>query len=344
MQFIPNGPEIPEALLEAHEEGRVVFFCGAGISYPAKLPNFSGLVNRVYEHLNVNRSDAEEEALKSYKFDTALGLLEQRLPDGRSQVRHAIADSLIHDLSATKATQTHEALLTLSKNRDGATKLITTNFDRVFEAVITDQTTPTKIYSAPLLPVPKNRWDGLVYLHGLLDGSNSKENLNSLVVTSGDFGLAYLVERWAARFVSELFRNYTICFVGYSINDPILRYMMDALAADNMMGEETPVAYAFGNAAKGKEEQVAREWKAKNVEPILYRNHHHHYYMHETLHVWANSYRDGVNGKQAMVARYAHTKPTGTTKQDDFVGRMLWAISDPSAYLLENLLKLHLCR
>jgi hypothetical protein len=32
--------------------------------------------------------------------------------------------------------------------------------------------------------------------------------LNRLVVTSGDFGLAYLTERWAARFVSELFHNY----------------------------------------------------------------------------------------------------------------------------------------
>ncbi|MFM5383598.1 hypothetical protein ACET87_16160 [Aeromonas veronii] len=32
MQFIPNGPDIPNELLHAHEEGRVLFFCGAGIS------------------------------------------------------------------------------------------------------------------------------------------------------------------------------------------------------------------------------------------------------------------------------------------------------------------------
>lgn len=37
MQFITHGPDIPDALLQAHEEGRVVFFCGAGISYPAGL-------------------------------------------------------------------------------------------------------------------------------------------------------------------------------------------------------------------------------------------------------------------------------------------------------------------
>lgn len=52
MQFIKDGPDIPEALLLAHEEGRVIFFCGAGISYPAGLPDFKGLVEKLYKELN----------------------------------------------------------------------------------------------------------------------------------------------------------------------------------------------------------------------------------------------------------------------------------------------------
>ena len=100
-------------------------------------------------------------------------------------------------------------------------------------------------YRAPLLPVPKKRWDGLVYLHGLLTENPSKSDLERLVVSSGDFGLAYLTERWAARFVSELLRNFIVCFVGYSINDPVLRYMMDALAADRLLGESPPEMFAF---------------------------------------------------------------------------------------------------
>ena len=44
MQFCKDGPDIPEHLLEAHKDGHVVFFCGAGISHPAKLPGFEGLV------------------------------------------------------------------------------------------------------------------------------------------------------------------------------------------------------------------------------------------------------------------------------------------------------------
>ena len=44
MQFFKNGPDIPERLLQEHDEGEVVFFCGAGISYPAGLLGFKGLV------------------------------------------------------------------------------------------------------------------------------------------------------------------------------------------------------------------------------------------------------------------------------------------------------------
>ena len=330
MQYIPNGPDIPEALLEAHEDGKVVFFCGAGISYPAKLPTFYGLVKAVYDELGEAYGGAEAEAFKAYKYDTTLGLLEQRLPNGRQRVREAIASALQPNLAGKKSTQTHEALLRLGKTRAGATRLITTNFDRVFEEVIETKGIETPTHAAPLLPVPKNRWDGLIYLHGLLDGTGSETNLNSLVATSGDFGLAYLVERWAARFVSELFRNYTVCFVGYSINDPILRYMMDALAADSMMGEDTPVAYAFGNYSRGKRDRTESEWATKNVVPILYKNYRRHYYLHETLHAWAKSYRDGVNGKSAIIARHAYHKPSGSTVQDDFVKRMVWALSDPT--------------
>lgn len=37
MQFVKNEPDVPERLLQAQEEGSVIFFFGAGISYPACL-------------------------------------------------------------------------------------------------------------------------------------------------------------------------------------------------------------------------------------------------------------------------------------------------------------------
>lgn len=334
MQFITHGPDIPEALLQAHEEGRVVFFCGAGISYPAGLPGFKGLVEEIYQLNGTSLSDIEREAFERGQFDATLDLLERRLPGQRLAVRSKLVQALKPKLRRKGATDTQAALLCLARSREGALRLVTTNFDRIFHVAAKRTGQAFQAYAAPMLPIPKNsRWDGLVYLHGLLPEKADYTALNRLVVTSGDFGLAYLTERWAARFVSELFRNYVVCFVGYSINDPVLRYMMDALAADRMLGEATPQAWALGDCEPGQERRKIIEWEAKGVTPILYNvpaGSYDHSALHQTLHAWAETYRDGVQGKEAIVVKHALTRPQESTQQDDFVGRMLWALSDKS--------------
>ncbi len=334
VQFITHGPDVPDALLQAHEEGRVAFFCGAGISYPAGLPGFKGLVEHIYRLNGTELIDIERDAFDRGQFDATLDLLERRLPGQRLAVRRALAQALKPNLRRKGATDTHAALLRLARSRGGALRLVTTNFDRVFHTAAKRTGQAFQAYAAPMLPVPKNsRWDGLVYLHGLLAEREDKTALNRLVVTSGDFGLAYLTERWAARFVSELFRNYVVCFVGYSINDPVLRYMMDALAADRMLGEATPQAWALGDCEPGQEQRKAIEWKAKGVTPVLYEvpaGSHDHSALHGTLWAWAATWRDRVLGKERIVVSHALARPSASTQQDDFVGRMLWALSDKS--------------
>lgn len=336
MQFISNGPDIPDALLQAHEEDRAVFFCGAGISYPAGLPGFEGLVDKIYERLGTKPTEIEADAYKRNQFDITLDLLERRIPGQRIAVRKALAEALQPKLRRRGATDTHTALLRLARSREGMLRLVTTNFDRIFEHAARRSKQSYHPYTAPTLPIPKtSRWNGLVHLHGLLPSKPNEDEsaLHRLVVTSGDFGLAYLTERWAARFVSELFRNYVVCFVGYSINDPVLRYMMDALAADRMLGEATPQAYALGDCDPGQEMTKSIAWKSKGVLPILYEvrpGKNPHSALHETLKVWAETHRDGVFGKEQIVAQHALVRPSASTRQDDFVGRVLWALSDKS--------------
>jgi hypothetical protein len=48
------------------------------------------------------------------------------------------------------------------------------------------------------------------------------------------------------------------------------------------------------------------------------------------LKAWAETYRDGILGKERIVVDYAMTRPSASTRQDDFVGRMLWALSHES--------------
>lgn len=336
MQFVANGPDIPETLLDAHEEGRVVFFCGAGISRPAGLPEFQDLVDKIYKSERTNRTPLEDETHEHGQYDVTLDLLERRLPGWRLAMRRVLPDILRPKLHRKGATRIHEALLQLAKDRESILHLVTTNFDLIFEHIAKRRKNKISFntYVAPMLPIPKkSRWNGLVYLHGRLPVPGNKSDeaaLNQLVLTSGDFGLAYLTEGWAARFVSELFKNYVVCFVGYSINDPMMRYTMDALAADRMMGEKHHQTYAFGDCMPGDEKAKTIEWKKKGVVPILYDSANGHATLQETLEVWAETYRNGIFGKEQIVRMYALARPSESTKQDDFVGRMLWALSDPS--------------
>jgi len=117
MQFVDKGPDIPNALLLAHEEGRIVFFCGAGISYPAGLPGFKGLVDEIYRLVGTTRTPIEQDAYDRNQFDATLDLLEPRLPGQRIAVRKALAQALQPKLRRKGATDTHTALLQLARPR-----------------------------------------------------------------------------------------------------------------------------------------------------------------------------------------------------------------------------------
>jgi len=233
------------------------------------------------------------------------------------------------DPSIKDALGAHKSILTLSRVKNSV-KLITTNFDRIFEYIIKTDGLTVDRYVAPLLPVPKHsKWNGIVYLHGLLPEIPNDYDLNRLIISSSDFGLAYIVERWGSIFLSEVFKNYSICFVGYSINDPIMRYIMDAIGADQRDGESKQKFYAFGGYASNKKQNEIENWKSKNVIPILYKvkRNNNHCLLYDTLKEWASVYKDGILGKTSLIKRYAKFD-FGTHIDDGRIGRVLWALKD----------------
>ena len=330
MKFIEDGPDIPERLLTAHEEGNIVFFCGAGISYPSGLPLFAGLVQGVYETINVTPTETEQSALSSGKYDLSVGLLESRAAGGRQAIRAAIARILGDNIDLGSAdTTTHEALLHLARNRNGKLRLVTTNFDRLFEVAQVRLGTSVSSYCAPLLPNPKNSWQGLVYLHGLLP-SEGEAGQDSLVVSSGDFGQAYLTERWASRFVSALFSATSMCFVGYSINDPIVRYITDALAADRRQGEPIPEMFALAGCSPETTDSATKEWRAKNVTPLLYNNADRHRALYVTLRKWSDTYKAGVLGRESIINQRSVGSPQPDVERTT-INRVIWALNSPNS-------------
>lgn len=329
MQLIANGPDVPEDLRWAHEDGRVVFFCGSGISMGAGLPDYRGLVRRVWKEVGNNTPDIEEKRfMRAQRYDAALGYLEAKLSNAMT-MRNGVATVLSRYKKNKLFDRTHKALLTLSKTREKVPQrhLVTTNFDRLFEELGAAENHNLPSYIAPLLPVPKkSNWDGIVYLHGLLPDGRDENALKNLVLTSGDFGRAYLQERWAARFVTELFREYVVCFVGYSLADPVMRYIADAIDADRASGEETNEIYMF--VADGAPDGLNRN---QSIHFIPYSTANGHAALHDTLAEWANQYDRGTTGKEAIIDDYADNDPD-KSPDNGYVGKVIWALSEKNGF------------
>ena len=88
MQFVRGGPDVPERLLQSHEDGRVVFFCGAGIFNLAGLSGFPGLADDLYSCLEITPNAVQAATIKAKRYDTAVGLLEGNIVGERRAVRH----------------------------------------------------------------------------------------------------------------------------------------------------------------------------------------------------------------------------------------------------------------
>ena len=307
MRFIADGANLPDELLWAHDKGRVLFMCGAGVSKAkAELPDFDTLTETVLHGLG---ADESEEAFRLHKAiravetaseikrllsaDYVFQLLEQSFTptDVASQVAQALTPRPEVDLSA------HRTLLALSRGRAGAVRLVTTNFDRLFEQCDRKLATVTRSN----LPDPNGGpadW-GIVHLHGCVDRAYSGPTEDGFVLSSGSFGDAYLAMGWAREFVKAVLAKHVVVFVGYSADDPPIRYLLQGLQQSNGAPNET---YAFQNSSDGA---AVAAWKEKGVEPLLYETEAGcgHRALWETLEHWSVRARDPRRWRSRVLAR-----------------------------------------
>jgi NAD-dependent SIR2 family protein deacetylase len=136
MRFLADGADIPDELIRAVTGGDAVFLCGAGVSRRAGMPSFRGLTERVYDKLGEAHANepAERIAFERKEYDRALRSLEKRThrPQTLSRVRVTVAELL----TAPDGVEVpdHLALLQLSRDNEGRPRLLTTNFDTLFES------------------------------------------------------------------------------------------------------------------------------------------------------------------------------------------------------------------
>ncbi len=288
----------------------------------AGLPSYSGLVRKTYAKLGATPpADTNPNWVWP---DRLLGELEAASLPGA--VRAAVATIL----SAEAADLTlHDALLKLARlTRHPGIRLVTTNFDTYFEKAA--PSLEGRFHSGPVLPVPRDdrsgSWQSLVYLHGRLQPPAAGND--HLILTSADFGRAYLTDAWAARFVARLFAEFSVLFVGYSLNDPVLRYMADAFASESReirRAQYRPRAYIFVSY-EGEEltpDQMA-DWRHRGMQPIFYQNFDGHRLLRDTLVRWAVARGDWLSSTEEIIRRLATSKPEVHAPSD--ASNLIWAL------------------
>ena len=170
--------DFPSALIAALRDHKLVVFAGAGVSMgePACLPDFKTLAKQIAQGTGESPGKDEPE-------DRFLGRLKT---DKRVQVHELAAQQL--KARCPRATELHRDLLRLFPSPT-RTRIVTTNFDLLFEQAAEDGTADSKleVFMAPALPLGR-AFDGIVHVHGALDRPET------MVLTDADFGRAYLTE------------------------------------------------------------------------------------------------------------------------------------------------------
>ncbi|WP_340267855.1 SIR2 family protein [Sphingobium mellinum] len=286
LRFSEQGPLFPAALIDAVLSGDAVFLCGTGISAP-QLPTFKQLVDSVSEALGVPINASEQLAYDSNRFEEVLGSLSRRLAEPSHMVRAAAAALSV---PADPRLDQHKTVLRLSRDLANRVLIVTTNFDTLLERGMAALEPAADIvgesFAGQALPAPGSAtFSGIIHLHGRLEDAPFALDATPLVLTSADYGDAYMRSGWASRFLFDLARCKTIVLLGYSAGDAPVRYFLNVLEADRTRFPDLRSVYAFDSYEHDPVE-AEKPWGTVAVTPIAYSKVNPDTHAHDHSPLW----------------------------------------------------------
>ncbi len=324
MRFHPNGPSIPDILLDRCDSGRVVFLCGAGVSVPSGMPDFVKLTRHVIEFFDPPPDsdimtafrpwldDKSDKSAAKIPLDQIFNLL--HLEYGKDEVNACVTKRLSEQLTSNDCGREHNLIKRISSSQNGVPQVVTTNFDRLFEAG--PKIEGLVCYEPPAFPDINfgSTIEGITYLHGRLVDVDAESHA-SYVLSSADFGRAYLSEGWATNFIRHLLERYTVVLVGYKAEDPPIKYLLQGLNHDGLYDRSR--LYAFD---RGRPEEIEAKWRDRGVTAIAYSD---HLDLWECLEAWAERAVDPRKWRASVIAKTQQDPKTLTAHERGQVAHIL---------------------
>ncbi|HCF2284635.1 SIR2 family protein [Pseudomonas aeruginosa] len=300
MRFHPDGPSIPDILLERCDAGRVVFLCGAGVSLPSGMPTFVGLTQYVIEFFDppadseimaAFRPWLDDQSAANVPLDQIFNLL--HLEYGKDEVNALVTERLSALLKIKDFGREHGLIKRISSSQSGVPQIVTTNFDRLFEVGLEGE--HLVLHVPPAFPDLNfgSKIEGITYLHGRLVDAASESH--PYVLSSADFGRAYLSEGWATNFIRHLLERYTVVLVGYQAEDPPIKYLLQGLNHDGQYDRSR--LYAFD---RGLPEEIEAKWRDRGVTAIAYSDHPD---LWKSMEAWADRADDPRRWRASIIAK-----------------------------------------
>lgn len=300
MRFHAEGPVIPDILLERCDTGRVVFLCGAGVSLPSGMPTFVDLTQYVIEYFDPPHDSEIMAAFRPWlhnqssaniPLDQIFNLL--HLEYGKDEVNALVTKRLSASQPERQIGFEHALIKRISSNQSGVPQIVTTNFDRLFEVGI-GQDNLTR-YVPPAFPNINfgSTIEGITYLHGRLVDASAVNH--PYVLSSADFGRAYLSEGWATSFIKLLLERYIVVLVGYQAEDPPVKYLLQGLNHDGQYDRSRLYAFDCGLA-----EEIEAKWRDRGVTAIAYPDHPA---LWKSMEAWAQRADDPRRWRASVIAK-----------------------------------------
>ena len=195
---------------------------------------------------------------------------------------------------------THEAIARLALSAaSGQPRIVTTNYDMLLSRLLPAD---TRTYEYPDLP-GRGDFTGVVHLHGSLDDARG-----GLVATDSDLADAYMGTRAVGTlFLERLFDRSAVLFVGYSLDDVLVRYLLKA---------QTAASELYVLTARPDD----RRWRELRVHPVGYESHSQ---LPAVLSLWADYAEAGIAGEDQRVGVIVGAGPPPVDSDDSYLCEVL---------------------